>query len=223
MAKICPHCKKSTTFGVTLVAQGKVNMINDSYELIEQGELGIQEGTLICSECGQPVKEAELLDGLACAQCGTVHPVDELLQLQGENGQEGSIICNPCYQAMCAAQQPQTPEDIIAQKDAQLAQQAEEMKKLQEQMAQMMAMVQGQQGGAQVAATANVPQQQPQVATNIPAPNAPVVESTPQMQVPVNQAQANNVAVPTPQNTVNVGQATEVPDSKNIFGGEAPF
>ena len=229
--KICPHCKKSTTFMVTLVAQGKASLANDAYELVEQGDLGIQEGSLVCTECNNAVVEAQLVDGTACSQCGAIHPYEELLQLEGENGQPGAIICNPCYQAMCAQAQPQQeqaptqeapvqeqapavdPKDqIIAQQNEQMAQMMAQMQAMQAQMAQVM-------GGGQVAATANVPQQQPQVATNIPAPSAPVQQ--PVAQQPV-QTQAT-VAPQQPANIINPGAPSETPTGGDIFGGEAPF
>lgn len=223
MSKICPHCKKSTTFMVTLVAQGKATLVNDAYELLEQGDLGIQEGSLVCAECAQPVKEAELIDGMACAKCGTVHPLTDLLQLQNEDGSNGDVICQGCYQAMCNPQpepqaepqaqvQEQAPavdpkDQIIAEQNAQMQQMMANMQQMQAQMQSMM--------GGQAPAQAAV--QQPQVATNIPAPSVPVQT---QQQAPVNQ----NPVMPTQQNTVNVGQVPmEQPTGGDIFGGEAPF
>lgn len=232
MSKICPHCKKSTTFMVTLVAQGKATLVNDAYELLEQGELGIQEGSLVCADCGQPVKEAELLDGMACAKCGTIHPVTELLQLQDEAGNPGDIICNPCYEAMCNPQpEPQVQEQAPAQqqapvqedpRDAIIAKQQADMQammaNMQAMQAQLQAMSAGQVPVANTQNTASVPVQQPTVATNIPAPTAPV---QPQHQAPVSPVAP---AAPTQQNTINVGQVhAEQPVGGDIFGGEAPF
>ena len=212
MAQLCPHCKQSTQFKVTLTAEGIVELKNDTFELISQGELGIQDGTLVCASCNQPVANDTLVAALECSDCHTFTPVENMVQLQNEDGSSGPVICTSCYEKMTAPSPAEMSKEELLElnnsKDNQMSEMQLQMQQMMAQMQQMQAQLATSGAGQTVPQTAtpnvqqNPPVQEPVVATNLPMPNA------------VNEA-------------VNVIDPGTIPQEENVvssfFGGEAPF
>lgn len=213
MAQLCPHCKQSTQFKVTLTAEGIVELKNDTFELTSQGELGIQDGTLICAGCNTPVANNDLVAALECSDCHTFTPVENMVQLQNDDGSAGAIICTGCYEKMSAPSPADMSKEELLElnnnKDTQMSEMQLQMQQMMAQMQQMQAQLATSGGTTQTVpqtATPNVqqnpPVQEPSVATNLPMPNA------------VNEA-------------VNVIDPGTVQPEENVvssfFGGEAPF
>ena len=220
MAQLCPHCKNSTQFKVTLTAEGVVELKNDSFELISQGDLGIQEGTLVCASCGQPVAQDQLVPALECSDCHVITPVADMVQLEGQNGAEGPVICNGCYTKMTApTPESMSKEELLAlnaNKDAEMEALKKEMEAMKAQMAK---------GSAPAKAKATAPVAQQQASQPAPIQTAPQVQQTPPVQ---EQVVETNLPMPTNEavGNVNIIDPGAVPNEEqppSFFGGEAPF
>lgn len=212
MSQLCPHCKQSTQFKVTLLGEGLVELKNDAFELISQGELSIQDGTLVCASCNQPVANDQLVPALECSDCHVITPVENMVQLQNEDGSEGAVICTTCYAKMTTP----APEEMDKEQLVELAKSKDtQMAEMQAQMAQMMAQMQQMQ---QMVAQSAPPAQEP---VSIPQQ---MVQQTPPTQEPV---VSTNLPMPNAINEMeNVIDPGTMPQEENVasfFGGDAPF
>lgn len=230
MAQLCPKCN-STQFKVKLVAEGIIDLKNDNYDLVSQGDMNIEDGSMVCSSCGTPVKAEELRPALLCNTCNQYHPAEEMYQLQNEDGSKGDFICKGCYEASQTPAQDQMSREQLMEQNKN---QADQMAAMQQQMAQMQKLMAQMQAGQQAPAQQQTPVQQ----------QAPVQQVN-QTQAPVNNVQQQANTQPVQQSTIatnlpnpgaqtqNQGQATNVidpsaitPEQNNgapMFGGEAPF
>lgn len=220
--KICPKCN-GEQFKVNLVAEGVVSIAvtenGSEYQLISQGDLGIDNSVLVCTSCGEQITEDVLVDGMMSEVSNKYFPIDQLVQVELEGGAV-QIMTNAEYEAMSAPSIETMSEEQL--RETAKSQQAA-LEQMQAQIQQLMAQMQT---GVTPAPTQTAPEPQAPVTQA----NAPVATPTP-TQAPA-QAQVQAPSIPTnltpAENPVNVIdpstiQPEETINAGNFFGAEAPF
>lgn len=215
--KICPKCN-SEKFKVNLVAEGMVSIAvteaGNEYQLISQGDLGIDNSVLVCSECGESVTEDKLVDGMISNVSNKYYPIDQLVQVEVEGGGV-QIMTQAEYEAMTAPTIDTMDETQLRET---AKQQASALEAMQAQMQALMAqMATLQSGGAQAQAAPTQPTT-PAKATTKKAPEVQVQTPTVATNIPVPEAAPEvNIIDPT-----NINPEESVPVD-SFFGSEAPF
>lgn len=225
--KICPKCN-SEQFKVNLVAEGVVSIAvteaGNEYQLISQGDLGIDNSVLACVACGETFAEDVLVDGMMSDVSKKYFPITDLVQAETDNGP--MIMTQAEYDAMTAPSIDEMNEEQLRET---AKQQQSTLEQMQAQMAALMAQMQALQNGglAQAAMTTpEPPKEEKKAKTTASKKEAPKAESAPAVTV---QAPSIDTNIPAPESTGDANvidpdtiEAEEIP-AGDFFGAEAPF